>query len=151
VPPLNEYATQISGMKLCHDIYCVIACARSPLPINYIYPLLTVFYLCIGLEWNQVHNVGQLIGLMHHTLMINDDEDCGAVGGMMDWQVEPKEQTCFSGALSTTDSIRYAPVSNPGRRGGKPATLYQWYSLCLLSLFSSVSLVYLWYIVELTN
>jgi hypothetical protein len=41
-----------------------------------------------------------------------------------DWQGNPKysEKTCPSATLSTTNRIWPDPGSNPGRRGGKPAT-----------------------------
>jgi hypothetical protein len=41
-----------------------------------------------------------------------------------DWQGKPKysEKTCPSAILSTTNSTWSDPGSNPGRRGGKPAT-----------------------------
>jgi hypothetical protein len=41
-----------------------------------------------------------------------------------DWQWKPKysEETCPSATLSTTNSTWPDPGSNPGRRGGKPAT-----------------------------
>jgi hypothetical protein len=44
------------------------------------------------------------IGLLYQHWMI-DDDDCGAVGGMNEWQGKPKywEETCPSAALSTTD------------------------------------------------
>jgi hypothetical protein len=49
-----------------------------------------------------------------------DGDDCGAVGGMNEWQGKLKywENTCSIAALGTTDP----PVSNPCRGGGKPAT-----------------------------
>jgi hypothetical protein len=41
-----------------------------------------------------------------------------------DWQGKPKysEKTCPSDTLSTTNPTWLDPGSNPGRRGGKPAT-----------------------------
>jgi hypothetical protein len=41
-----------------------------------------------------------------------------------DWQGKPKysEKTCPSATLSTTNPAWPDPDSNPGRRGGKPAT-----------------------------
>jgi hypothetical protein len=49
-----------------------------------------------------------------------DGDDCGAVGGMNEWQEKPKysQKTCHSIALSTTDPKRL----EPGRHRGKPAT-----------------------------
>jgi hypothetical protein len=49
--------------------------------------------------------VEQIIGLLHHPLMIDDDHDCGAISAMNEWQGKPKywEKTCLSAALSTTD------------------------------------------------
>jgi hypothetical protein len=51
-------------------------------------------------------------------------DDCGAIRGMNEWQDKPKyaEETCPSAALSTTDPTRLEQGSNPGRRGGKPAS-----------------------------
>jgi hypothetical protein len=42
----------------------------------------------------------------------------------VDWQGKPKysEKTCPSATLSTTNLPWPDPASNPGRRGGKPAT-----------------------------
>jgi hypothetical protein len=36
---------------------------------------------------------------------MTDGDDCGAIGGMNEWQEKPKysEETCHSAALSTTD------------------------------------------------
>jgi hypothetical protein len=44
------------------------------------------------------------IDLLYQPWMINDD-DCGAISGMNEWQGKPKysEETCPSGALSITD------------------------------------------------
>jgi hypothetical protein len=41
-----------------------------------------------------------------------------------DWQGKTKysEKTCASATLSTTNPTSPDPESNPGRRGGKPAT-----------------------------
>jgi hypothetical protein len=54
----------------------------------------------------------------------NDNDDCGAIGGMDDCQRRQKysEKTCPSAVLSTTDPKLCYLDSNPGRRGGKPAT-----------------------------
>jgi hypothetical protein len=59
-------------------------------------------------------------GLLYQMI---DDGDCGAVWNE-DWKRKPKysEKICPSATLSTTDPIRPHPGSNPGRRGGKPAT-----------------------------
>jgi hypothetical protein len=53
-----------------------------------------------------------------------DGGDCREIRGINEWQRKPHNsaQTSFSAALSTTDTIRLEPGSNPGRRGGKPAT-----------------------------
>jgi hypothetical protein len=55
--------------------------------------------------------------------MIHGD-GCGAVSGINVWQGKPKypEETCSSAALSITDPTFLGPVSNPDRRGRKPAT-----------------------------
>jgi hypothetical protein len=55
-----------------------------------------------------------------------DDDDCGAISAMNGGQGKPKysEETCPNAALATTDRTRFELVSNPGRRGGKPATNY---------------------------
>jgi hypothetical protein len=46
-----------------------------------------------------------------------DDGDCGAIGGM-----KIGKKTCSSTTLSITNPTWPDPSSNPGRRGGKPAT-----------------------------
>jgi hypothetical protein len=45
------------------------------------------------------------IGLFYHPWII-DDDDCGAISGMNEWQGKPqyRGKTCSSVALSTTDS-----------------------------------------------
>jgi hypothetical protein len=45
------------------------------------------------------------IGLLYQPWMI-DGDDCGAVGGLDEWQGKPKysEETCPSAALSAADS-----------------------------------------------
>jgi hypothetical protein len=52
------------------------------------------------------------------------DGDCGAIGGMKIGKGKAKysEKTCPSATLSTTNPTWPDPGSNPGRRGGKPAT-----------------------------
>jgi hypothetical protein len=41
----------------------------------------------------------------------DDDNDCGASGGMNEWQGKPKysEETCPSAALSTADPTHHLP------------------------------------------
>jgi hypothetical protein len=53
-----------------------------------------------------------------------DGDDCVAFSGMNEWQGKPKywEETFPSSALSTTDPTWLQLDSNPGHRGGKPAT-----------------------------
>jgi hypothetical protein len=53
-----------------------------------------------------------------------DGDDCGAIGGMNEWQGKPKywEETCPSAAVTTTGLTCIDPGPNPGRRGRKPAT-----------------------------
>jgi hypothetical protein len=48
--------------------------------------------------------LGPFTGLLYQPWMI-DDDDCGAISGMNEWQGKPKysEETCPSAALSTTD------------------------------------------------
>jgi hypothetical protein len=54
----------------------------------------------------------------------DDDDDCGAIGGMSECQGKPKysEKTCPIASLSTTNPTWLDAGSNSGRRGGKPAT-----------------------------
>jgi hypothetical protein len=61
-----------------------------------------IFNLC-GCSGSQ-STVTAAIGLMYQRLMI-DSDDCGAVGGMNEWQGKPEywEETCPCAALSTTD------------------------------------------------
>jgi hypothetical protein len=56
-----------------------------------------------------------------------------------DGQGKPKysEKTCPSATLSTTNSTWLGPGSNPGRRGGKPATNRLSYGVALLPEFIS--------------
>jgi hypothetical protein len=58
-----------------------------------------------------------------------DDNDCGAVGVLNEWQGTPKypEKTCPSDVLSTTDLTWLDTGSNPGHRGEKPTTNHQSY------------------------
>jgi hypothetical protein len=60
-------------------------------------------------------------GLLYKPQMI-DEGDCGAIGGMKIGRGKPKysEKTCAT--LSTTNPTLPDPGSDPGRRGGKPAT-----------------------------
>jgi hypothetical protein len=45
-----------------------------------------------------------------------DDEDCGAIGGMNEWQGKPEywEETCVSAAVSSIDPTSLDAGSNPG-------------------------------------
>jgi hypothetical protein len=57
-------------------------------------------------------------GLLYKPQMVDEGE------WNEDWQGKPKysEKTCPSATLSTTNPTWPDPGSNPGRRGGKPAT-----------------------------
>jgi hypothetical protein len=46
-----------------------------------------------------------------------DGDDCGAVGGIIEWQEKWKYSgnACPNAALSSTDPIGIEPASNPGR------------------------------------
>jgi hypothetical protein len=59
-----------------------------------------------------------------------------------DWQGKPKysEKTCLSATLSTTKSHLRDPGSNPGRRGGKPATNRLSYGVAILNLLLKIDL-----------
>jgi hypothetical protein len=61
----------------------------------------------------------QLIGVLYKPRMMDDDE-CGAVGGMIDGG-KPKysERTCPTATLSTTDPTWPDLGSNAGCHGGK--------------------------------
>jgi hypothetical protein len=72
------------------------------------------------------------IGLLYQPKM-TDDGDCGAIDGMKigkgnrsTWR---KPAHCAT--LSTTNPTRPNPCSNPGRRGGKPATSRLSYGMAL--------------------
>jgi hypothetical protein len=67
-----------------------------------------------------------------------------------DWQGNPKysEKTCPSPTLSTTNPTRPDPGSNPGRRGGKPATNRLSYGVAI-STFSNI--IYSMYILILSS
>jgi hypothetical protein len=53
-----------------------------------------------------------------------DDDDCGAVSGMSDWQGKMKylEKACVSATLTTTNPTWPDSVLNPGHHSGKPVT-----------------------------
>jgi hypothetical protein len=57
-------------------------------------------------------------GLLYKPQMI-DEGDCGAVGGV---KIGRGNRICPSATLSTTNPTWPDPGSNPGHRGGKPAT-----------------------------
>jgi hypothetical protein len=67
--------------------------------------LYIIYYLSMGLKWNQVDYYCGLIGLLYRTWMTADDDGCGAVSGMNVWQGEQEhlEKTYSNAALSTTD------------------------------------------------
>jgi hypothetical protein len=62
-------------------------------------------------------------GLLYQ-LQMTDDGDCGAIGGMKIGRENrsTRMKTCPRDTFSTTNPIWPDPGSNPGRRGGKPAT-----------------------------
>jgi hypothetical protein len=51
-----------------------------------------------------------------------EDGDCGAIGGINDWDGKPKylKKTCSSATVSTRDPTWPDPGSNPGHCSGKP-------------------------------
>jgi hypothetical protein len=62
-----------------------------------------------GREWDNWSGTRSTIteaifGLLYQPWMI-DDDDCGTVSGMNEWQGKPKywEETCPSAAVSSTD------------------------------------------------
>jgi hypothetical protein len=109
---------------------------------------LVFFFFFVSLCGVRMSPLGTLatVGLLYQPRMI--DNDYGAVGGMRieieiylvelhrhrpcppntrwneDWQGKPKysEKTCPSATLSTKNPTWPDLVSNPGSRGGKPAT-----------------------------
>jgi hypothetical protein len=78
-------------------------------------PVGQLLFSFLGVEWDWVYLARRpLTGLLYQPRM--RDDVCGAVGEMKYW-----EKTSPS-ATSTTNPTWSGPGSNPGRRGGKPAT-----------------------------
>jgi hypothetical protein len=77
---------------------------KTPFFITSIY--LFCIYLCGAVMDPSPLLLRSFIGLLYQPWMI-DGDDCGAVGGMNEWQDKPKYwvETCPSAALSTTDPI----------------------------------------------
>jgi hypothetical protein len=86
--------------------------------------ILSLFFLVSwGGGWNWVHLVRRpLTGLFYQHRTI--DDECGVVGGMRigtgNWSTRRKRVP--GATLSSKNPTWPAPGSNPGRRGGKPAT-----------------------------
>jgi hypothetical protein len=64
---------------------------------------------------------------------MNDDE-LGAIFGMLGRRNEVLGKNCLSAALSTTNPTRLVPDSNSGRRSGKPATSRLCYGTAIVIL-----------------
>jgi hypothetical protein len=64
----------------------------------------------------------------------------GTVSGMNEWERKPKhlKRTWPSAASSTTDSTSFGPVSNAGRRCGKPTTNRLSYGTVFLDIHTLV-------------
>jgi hypothetical protein len=88
----------------------------------YYYYYYYYYYFLIGWDWAHLVLL-PLFGLLYQPQM-TDDGDCGAIGGM--WIGRGNRCTRRKPApvllLSTTNPTWPDPGSNPGRRGGKPAT-----------------------------
>jgi hypothetical protein len=81
------------------------------------------FFKFLRVCWDWVHLVGQpLTGLLYQSRMINDE--CGAVGGIRlgRGNRSTRRKPALSDTLPTTNATWTEMVSNPCRRGGKPAT-----------------------------
>jgi hypothetical protein len=59
--------------------------------------------------------------LLYQPRMMIDDDECGAVGGMIvKGKQKYSEKTCSNAALHTINPTCSDSGSNPGRRAGKP-------------------------------
>jgi hypothetical protein len=84
---------------------------------------LNVFFSFLGWNGTEFTFTEANTGPLYQLRMMIDDDECGAFGGIIGRENPTHlEETCPSAALSTTNPIGPYPGSNPGRRGGKPAT-----------------------------
>jgi hypothetical protein len=77
------------------------------------------------MEWDWVHLVlRSLFGLLYQPQMTDDDDDCGAIGGMRIGKGNPstRRNPVPVTLCPTKNPTRPNRDSNPGRRGRKPAT-----------------------------
>jgi hypothetical protein len=75
-----------------------------------------VFFFFLGVKWNRLHYYW---GHCRPTVPAPDDDECGAVGGMIGkGKSKYSEETCSSAALSTTNPTWSDPGSNSDHRGG---------------------------------
>jgi hypothetical protein len=93
-----------------------------------------VFLLLVGVEWSWVHLVRRpLFGVLYQPRMTNE---CETPGWMRADRGNRKysEKTCTIATLSPANSIWPDLGSNPGRRGGMPATNLLSYDTAFLLL-----------------
>jgi hypothetical protein len=89
---------------------------------HFIHKTVGIFFKPLGVGW--IHLARRpLIGLLYQPLMIDDDE-CGAVGGMRIGRGNrsTRRKPVPVHFVHHKSHISWPPGSNPGRRGGKPAT-----------------------------
>jgi hypothetical protein len=89
---------------------------------NTLFTIKLFFLICIGGGGVQTGSTRHIGHLLAYCTCPGRFED-GEFGGM-NWQGKPKysDKTCPGATLSTTNPTLPDPGSNPGRRGGKPAT-----------------------------
>jgi hypothetical protein len=92
------------------------------------------FFLLFSWGWGWVYLVlRSLFGLLYQPQMINDDE-CGAVGGMRIGRGNRRTRRKAAPMPLYSPQIPHnlTPGSNPGHRGGKPATKRLSYGMALI-------------------
>jgi hypothetical protein len=94
-------------------------CVYAP---SYVMYLLFFFVILSGVRLSPL-GTAATIGLMYQPQMI-DDGVCGAIGGMKIGRRNrsTRREPAPIATLPTTNPTWPDPCSNPGRRGGKPAT-----------------------------
>jgi hypothetical protein len=97
---------------------------------------LFIYLFRTGLEPNPLF-LRSFIGLLHQPRLIDDDDDdCGAISGMNEWQGKPKyrERTC---PVSTTDTALLDQGTNSGHRDVETGTNLLSYGMASSSVLLS--------------
>jgi hypothetical protein len=91
-----------------------------------------IFFKFLGVGWDLVHLVRRpIFGLLYQPRMIDDDE-CGVVGGMRIGRGNRSIRRKPAPVPLCPPQIPHDLGSNPGRRGGKPATNRPSYGTALI-------------------